>query len=208
MVVKLLRDHNLLDPTHLENLYSTEIKPVLQDLHQKIEQSGEGSVIFSPRHLFVVPVMNVSLKMLFGRGLSEEEKAAGGLVDQITHVNATNTLLLSSVEFFPFLKYFPSFTFMGAFIKCCQKIYNTAEVRVLINSSTGKGESPSNFSKIFQVEANKRKIAKTYTDEPKDLLDSLLKQVDQSQGKNPNYFTCECSISGIGLNPCMHDANV
>ena len=131
IVVKLLRDHNLLDQYHLGDLYSTEIRPVLQDLHQNIEQSGEGSVIFSPRHMFVVPVMNVSFKNLFGRGLSEEEKAEGGLVDQIIHVNSTFSLLFSSVEFFPFLRYFPNLTFLGPIIKCCDKIYDTSQVRVV-----------------------------------------------------------------------------
>ena len=83
--------------------------------------------------------MNVSFKKLFGRGLNEGEKAEGVLLDQIIHVNSTFSLLFSSVQFFPFLRYCPSFTFLGPIVKCCDKIYDTAKVSL----SNGAGAEVS-----------------------------------------------------------------
>ena len=57
IVVKLLREHNRLDQAHLEDLYATEIRPVLQVLYAKLEDQN-GPVVFSPSHLFAVPVIN------------------------------------------------------------------------------------------------------------------------------------------------------
>ena len=34
----------------------------------------------------------------------------------------------------------------------------------------------------------KRKSAGTYADQPKNLIDSYLKEVDKNEGQNPNFF--------------------
>ena len=42
-----------------------------------------------------------------------------------------------------------------------------------------------------QAEATKRQSAGTYVTEPKDMMDSLLIELDAHAGNEPNYFTCE-----------------
>ena len=128
VVVKLLRQHNFLDQSHLQDLYSGDVRPLLQSLHAQIDQQS-GSAIFSPSRLFNVPVMNVIFKLLFGRGLNEEERGKGGLLDQMHRCNSNFTVALSSLEYFPFLKYLPQFTFLGPAMKCCNVIYDIARVR-------------------------------------------------------------------------------
>ena len=134
IIVKLFKEHKLLDQVYVEDLYSSEIRLLLQDLHSRIDQdeNNNGSAVFSPRHLFDEPVLNVIFKILFGRKISENETKEGGLVDQLNYCNTTFTACLSSIEYFPVLKHFPKLTFMGSVLKLCHTIYDIAAVSLAI----------------------------------------------------------------------------
>ena len=131
--MKLLREHKLFEHSHLEELYWAEGKLLLEDLHAKIEQNGSSGkgcyATFSPRHMFAVPIMNIIFKTLFGRRMSAEERVKGGLLDQLHHMNSTFVMGLSSLEYFPFMKYFPNLTSsLRRFTKCSQTAYEIAKV--------------------------------------------------------------------------------
>ena len=134
ILVKLFKEHKLLDQAYLEDLYSSEIRPFLLELHRRIEQNGnnEPSAIFSPRHSFDNQVMNVIFKILFGRRLNDEETKEGGLLDQMNHANSNLTALLSSLEYFPFLENFPKLTWLGSVMKLCDTIYDIAAVGLTV----------------------------------------------------------------------------
>ena len=196
-MVKLFRQHKLLDQVYLEDLYSSEIRPLLEDLRRRIEQGENNndcsSAVFSPQHSFDEPVMNVVFKILFGRRLDDKENTEGELLDLLNYCNTNFTAGLSSLEYFPFLKHFPKLTWLGSAMKICNMIYDIAAVSLYSSVSTRLFVITFiNYSCILlQVEADKRRTIGTYTDSPNDIMDSLLKEVDEHEGKDPNYFTCK-----------------
>ena len=130
IIMKLLREHKLRDQAHLEELYSSEIRLLLEDLRGRIEQSKnhDGSALFSPGYSFDEPVLNIVFKTLFGRRLTDEEKKEGGILDRTHYCNSNFTAFLSALEYFPFLKYFPKLTWLGSVMELCNMIYDLAAV--------------------------------------------------------------------------------